>query len=514
MFRTVKVSLADLLGSAYTDAVCEGRAALTGEKKGALKRAATQKVDLFPKAMQQRLTELLPRVGSRLAAGLSDSSGGATSAAFEAHSSSALAPLSGFGYYRLGEDGRLFFSSKSAHYHAPLGHAFPGYTGLLHNAKLLGIPNATHNNTRGHITRLLETELVRCAAGIAKGDDAELGKVLKSRAARVLNRVLNLETGSLAAEAALKMVLARFYRPETSSEAPKYAGRTPVLLVLGDDDGGNQANYHGTTVLTQMMRDMWPGLAASMEKNGQFMVRSVRPNDLDELERVFKKYEGGRTKIAGFFHELVLMNYAAKRLSKQFVRRAYALCRKNDVPTVVDEIQTGLWASGLYLFHEYGVRPDIVVLGKGFPGGEFAASKVLFGAKVDCLSQFGALVTNGQEEIASLAYLITMRWAEANAGVTKAVGEYYAERLSGLVGEFPALVSEIEGSRHLAGVYFHDLEPAVRFAKSLNGGGFDVSVQTYKAGCPPCALTKLPLIAGYEAVDFLVERMRDALRRL
>jgi len=30
------------------------------------------------------------------------------------------------GYYRIGEDGRLYLTTKSAHYHTPLGHDFPG----------------------------------------------------------------------------------------------------------------------------------------------------------------------------------------------------------------------------------------------------------------------------------------------------------------------------------------------------------------------------------------------------
>ena len=35
----------------------------------------------------------------------------------------------------------------------------------------------------------------------------------------------------------------------------------------------------------------------------------------------------------------------------------------------------------------------------------YPASKILTSAAFDSLSQFGALVTNGQEELASLAYL-------------------------------------------------------------------------------------------------------------
>ena len=39
---------------------------------------------------------------------------------------------------------------------------------LVENARRLGIPNATHNNTRGHITRVLETELIRLVSGRKK----------------------------------------------------------------------------------------------------------------------------------------------------------------------------------------------------------------------------------------------------------------------------------------------------------------------------------------------------------
>ena len=153
-------------------------------------------------------------------------------------------------------------------------------------------------------------------------------------------------------------------------------------------------------------------------------------------------------------------------------------------------------------------------IGKGFSGGEYAASRVLFSAAMDTLPQFGALVTNGQEELASLAYLITLEWAECNAQVTAAVGEYYEGRLNDLTAEFPHLIASIEGRRHMAGVHFVDLAPAQAFTRHLQEAGIDISVQVYKDGCPPTALTKLPLTVGYEVVDFIVDRMRDALKRI
>jgi len=133
---------------------------------------------------------------------------------------------------------------------------------------------------------------------------------------------------------------------------------------------------------------------------------------------------------------------------------------------------------------------------------------------MDSLPQFGALVTNGQEELASLAYLITMRWVEANRERIKKVGAYYEERLHDLASGHSNVITAIEGRRHLAGVFFYDVEVAKRFAGILNGGGLDISVQTYKEGCPPCALTKLPLIAGPDVVDFVAGRMEQALETL
>lgn len=511
-FEPVVQSLSEMVGREYIESVCAARSFLSGESEAELLGLAERKVEFYPEAFQARLVSLLPRVGAVCSRPLAESAAGATSRAFRATSKRGPAPQSALGYYRIGEDGRLRLTSKSEHYHTPLGHGFPGYR-LIEHARRLGIPNATHNNTRGHITRLVEEELVCHAAGLASGDPASRARLLASDDPSRLTRVLNLETGSLAAEAALKMLLARFYKPEVNAEAPKYCGRIPVVVVLGDDRGGLEANYHGTTVLTQVMRGMWPDLLRALER-GALLVRSVRRNRIEDLEQLFEVYEKPPYKIAGVFHELLMMNYAAHALADDFVQRLYSLCKEHDVPTVVDEIQTCVWSPEIYMFREYGVEPSVVVLGKGFPGGEWAASRILFSPALDNLPQFGALVTNGQEELASLAYLVTLRWAKANAEATRAVGEYYEERLKQLAAAHPSLIASIEGRRHLAGLYFVGIEPAKAFVTRLQQAGLDISVQAYKNDCPPSALTKLPLTVGYEVVDFIIGLMEKALKGL
>ena len=512
-FTPVTLSLEDMLGSEYAAAAGAASAFLRGDEGRASADLARCKVEFFPESMQWRLRELLARVGSSCAPPLRATARGASTSEFVAHTKTASAPLSGFGYYRLAEDGRLFLTSKCEHYHASVGHAFPGYR-LLEHARQLGIPNATHNNTRGYITRRLEEELVGAAAGIRRGDRARIDALLDATSPAAMNRVLNLETGSLAAEAALKLILGRFYAPQPDGAPPRHHGRTPVLLVLGDDRGNLEANYHGTTVAAQILRGMWPDLTRALEQARFMLVRAIPPNDVARLEGAFATYDRDPYKVAGFIYEPVMMNYGARRLTEQFVLRAHALCDASDAPAVVDEIQTCMWGSELFFFREYGVSPAAVVLGKGFPGGEYPASRILFTGALDCLPQFGALVTNGQEEIASLAYLVTMRWAEANAEVTRAVGEYYEARLRETADRHRGCIHEIEGRRQLCGIAFHSLEVGKAFAASLNQAGLDISVQTYKTGCPPSALTKLPLIAGYEVVDFIIEKMEAALARL
>ena len=265
--------------------------------------------------MQARLDNLIESVSQEVCGGLKDSSTGAPTDSFAGTQHNEMAPLAGAGVVRIGENGKAYLAGKSEHYHASLGHHFRGYR-LIENAKKIGICNVTHNNTRGYITRLLECELIRVANGLAKNNVAGLKNILASKEKNVLNRVINLETGSLAVEASLKMMLARFYRLDSSYEAPPYAGKIPVFLVMADNEGGKQANYHGTTVLTQILRGMWPGFAEKLEAAGIFKVVPVKINDIDFFVETVKKYEQGKYKVAGFFHELVLMNYGGIKLSQ------------------------------------------------------------------------------------------------------------------------------------------------------------------------------------------------------
>jgi len=91
---------------------------------------------------------------------------------------------------------------------------------------------------------------------------------------------LGVCTGSVACETALKIMLLRYKADPARRRLSK-----PVILVL-------EGNYHGTNLVTQTMRDMWPGFVSGMK------TVALEPNDPAALEAAFRKY-GAR--VAGFW---------------------------------------------------------------------------------------------------------------------------------------------------------------------------------------------------------------------
>ena len=513
MAKNISLSLADIAGADFVKAVATARDLIDGVPMAESIALGNRKVDFYPADFARQQDKLLASVGKQVAPAFDDRIKGAASNAFSKAFHGNMAPVFTKGMYRLGADGRLYLAGKSEHYQASLGHGFPGFE-LLDVATKLGISNITHNNTRGHITRVAEREIVRIANGLAP-DSPELDALCNEGIPGRLCRVINLETGSLVCEAAFKMMLARFYKLQKHFPAPVYSGRTPVFLVMSDFKGGLEANYHGTTIMTQMLRGMWNELYEQMELHGLLKAVPVPINDAAAFAKAVETYDSGKFKVAGFIHELVLMNYGGIRLDNAYVDACHALCREHDIPVFVDEIQSCMWSPKLFLFKEYACHPDFVSVGKGFPGGCYPASKILTTAAMDNLNQFGALVTNGQEELASLAYLITIRFAEANADHTAQISARWREKLTEVAKKPPATVKRVDGDGLLSSLFFDDADRAVAFCHGLGDNYcIDASAQTYKADCPPVALMKLPLITSDKLVDFVTDAMDRTLEQM
>lgn len=511
MLKNIKRSLKDLLGEEYMKAVKSVAVKVNGMDEEEADYLINEQVDFFPDSYIKKMDELAKLTGEKLIDGVYINEKGAPTDSFAKAAQSCMAPIGGLGCTRIGEDGKAYLIAKSEHYHASLGHNFPGYK-LIDNARKLGILNATHNNTRGFITRLAERRIVAAANGVA--NDTKIDEILASDKPQILNRVINLETGSLAVEAGIKMMLARFYRLDSSFEKPEYSGKIPVFLVMEDNKEGKGANYHGTTIIAQTFRGMWPELYEKIEENELYRVVTVKKNNIDDFKAKIEKYNNDKYKTAGFLHEIILMNYAGIKLEKEFLQEAHNICRKTDTFTLVDEIQSCMWYDGMFLFKLYNLHPDFAVIGKGFPGGEYPASKIITTAPADSLNQFGALVTNGQEELASLAYLITMEFSAANGAEIAEMGNKIEQGIRNLAKKYPDLLPPPEGLGHLSSIHFKSVEKASEFTKIMNEMSVDISAQLYKPDCPPAVLLKPPVITDETVLDVLLEKIEEGLLKL
>lgn len=91
----------------------------------------------------------------------------------------------------------------------------------------------------------------------------------------------------------------------------------------------------------------------------------VNADDIDGLCKTVAEVNA-----AGIMLECVQGEGGVLPLSREFILAAAALAQKQDIPLIVDEVQTGNGRTGkLYAYMHYGIEPDIVSTAKGLGGG-------------------------------------------------------------------------------------------------------------------------------------------------
>ena len=103
----------------------------------------------------------------------------------------------------------------------------------------------------------------------------------------------------------------------------------------------------------------------------------VPANDIEALTEAVKQLNP-----AGILLECVQGEGGVNPLTPEFVRAAAKLCADNDIPLMIDEVQTGNGRTGkLYAYQHFGITPDIVSTAKGLGGG-LPIGATLLGEKV------------------------------------------------------------------------------------------------------------------------------------
>ena len=187
---------------------------------------------------------------------------------------------------------------------------------------------------------------------------ARLAKLLCERTG--MKKVFFANSGAEANECAIKV--ARKY------SARKKGDDHYTIITLKN-------SFHGRTLTTlaatgqdkfhELFQPLTPGFAY------------VTANDAAELEKV-----AAEVKPAGIMLECVQGEGGVIPLEPEFVRAAAKLAKEQDIPLIMDEVQTGNGRTGmLYGYMHFNIQPDIVSTAKGLGGG-LPIGACLMGEKV------------------------------------------------------------------------------------------------------------------------------------
>jgi len=127
-------------------------------------------------------------------------------------------------------------------------------------------------------------------------------------------------------------------------------------------------------------------------------------NDLEAMENALRDRD-----VAAVIMETIPATYGFPLPRPGYLEAVKALCEKYDALYIADEVQTGLMRTGeLWGITKHGIRPDIMVTGKGISGGMYPIACVLIADHAAGWLQedgFGHISTFGGAELGCIAAL-------------------------------------------------------------------------------------------------------------
>ncbi|MFT5748760.1 MAG: ornithine--oxo-acid transaminase [Ancylomarina sp.] len=238
------------------------------------------------------------------------------------------------------------------------------------------------------------------------------------------DKVLPMNTGAEADETALKLVRRWGYDvkgiPDNEAKIVvcdgNFHGRTITIISMSNDPD----SYKGFGPFT-------PGFV------------SIPYNDVEALAKELKD-----PNVCAFLVEPIQGEAGVYVPENGFLKKAFDLCKANNVLFVADEVQTGIARTGKLLACDHeGVRPDVLILGKAISGGVVPVSAVLADDEIMLVikpgehgSTFGGNPIACEVAVAALQVVKDEKLAE-NA---EAMGQIFREELSAVKSDMIELV--------------------------------------------------------------------------
>lgn len=303
-------------------------------------------------------------------------------------------------------EGKQYFDFLAAYSAVNQGHCHPKIVAaLIEQAQQLTLTSrAFYNNTLGEYEKFIT---------------AYFG----------YDKVLPMNTGAEGVETALKLARKWGYQKKGIAE-----NEAKIIVCEG--------NFHGRTItIVSASND------EEARKNfGPFTpgIISVPYNDLNALAELLKD-----KTVAGFLIEPIQGEAGVIVPDEGYLKKAYDLCKQNNVLFIADEIQSGLGRTGKRLACDHeGVHPDVLILGKALSGGTYPVSAVLANDEIMlCIqpgqhgSTYGGNPIGCKVAMAGLTVLKEEKLSENS----ERLGKILLNELKAIQAENPELVKTVRG---------------------------------------------------------------------
>jgi ornithine--oxo-acid transaminase len=172
------------------------------------------------------------------------------------------------------------------------------------------------------------------------------------------DKLLPMNTGAEAVETALKLARKWAYKIKGIEE-------NKAKIITAEN------NFHGRTItIVSFSTD-----PTAYKDYGPFTPGfvTIPYNNIEALEKELKD-----PNVAAFLVEPIQGEAGIYVPDEGYIKKAYELCKQNNVLFIADEVQTGIARTGKLLACDYeNVHPDILILGKAISGGVMPISAVL-----------------------------------------------------------------------------------------------------------------------------------------
>lgn len=255
------------------------------------------------------------------------------------------------------------------------------------------------------------------------------------------DRVLPMNTGVEGGETAVKLCRKWAYEIKGVPE-----NRAKILFAEGNFWGRTLAAISSSTD------------SSSRNGFGPYMpgFELIPYNDLDSLEQALQD-----PHVAGFMVEPIQGEAGVVVPDEGYLRKAYELCKKNNVLFIADEVQTGIARTGKLLACDYeNFKPDILILGKALSGGVLPVSAVLASHEIMLVIKPGEHgSTYGGNPLACAVAMAALEVITDENLVKNAydMGIIFRSRMNDLVSK-SVLVNLVRGKGLLNAVVIHDTE--------------------------------------------------------